>query len=79
MSNSSASDSTSILKLTPTEKTLLRNLSTGKTNKQLADLQGVSINTVKFHLTNIYEKLGVANRAAAVAFYKDQMKTLEAD
>jgi DNA-binding CsgD family transcriptional regulator len=28
----------------------------------------VSEHTVKFHLTNIYRKLGVANRAAAVRY-----------
>ena len=33
-----------------------------------ADL-GISINTVKFHLRNLYEKLGLKNRSQAIAFF----------
>ncbi|MCO4797100.1 MAG: response regulator transcription factor, partial [Amylibacter sp.] len=28
-----------------------------------------SINTVKFHLSNLYEKLGVKNRSQAISFF----------
>lgn len=34
----------------------------GKSNKQLANELNVSINTIKFHIKNIYEKLQVKNR-----------------
>lgn len=37
-----------------------------KTNRQIADAMYVSINTVKYHLKNIYEKLGVSNRSEAL-------------
>jgi two-component system nitrate/nitrite response regulator NarP len=29
----------------------------------------ISINTVKFHLSNLYEKLGVKNRSQAISFF----------
>lgn len=37
-------------------------------NKQIAEKVFVSVNTVKFHLKNIYEKLGVHNRKEALQF-----------
>jgi len=55
--------------LTKTEKALLESLSRGHTNKQLAHDHQITINTVKFHLRNLYEKLDVSSRAQAIAFY----------
>lgn len=37
-----------------------------KTNKEIADTVYLSVNTVKFHLKNVYEKLGVSNRKEAL-------------
>jgi DNA-binding CsgD family transcriptional regulator len=34
----------------------------GKSNKEIADALFVSVNTIKFHLRNIYQKLGVSNK-----------------
>jgi two-component system, NarL family, nitrate/nitrite response regulator NarP len=48
------------------ELQLLGLLGSGKTNAQLARELGVSENTVKFHLRNLFDKLGVKNRAQAV-------------
>lgn len=53
--------------LTPREQDLLASLSDGRTNSQIATQLGISLNTVKFHLKNLYEKLNVNNRAQAVA------------
>lgn len=55
--------------LTKAEKQLLGSLALGRTNKELAADHSISINTVKFHLRNLYEKLEVSNRAQAIAFY----------
>lgn len=58
-----------IASLTRRERALLEALSKGQTNAVLARDLGISANTVKFHLSNLYEKLGVANRAQAIAFW----------
>jgi len=55
--------------LTEREKTMLSALARGRTNSELAREIGISINTVKFHLRNLYEKLGFRNRSQAIAFY----------
>jgi len=55
--------------LTDRESELLKALSDGLTNAQVAERMGISLNTVKFHLKNLYDKLDVRNRAQAVARY----------
>jgi len=55
--------------LTPRERELLAALSEGNSNAQLAARFEISVQTVKFHLKNVYEKLGIGNRAQAVALY----------
>ncbi len=59
--------------LTPRERELLASLAGGLTNAQIAGKLDISINTVKFHLKNLYDKLSVGNRAQAVAaFLRDR-------
>ena len=53
--------------LTPRELELLHLIDAGLTNQQLADRLYVSVATVKWHLYNLYNKLGVANRSSAIA------------
>lgn len=55
--------------LSPREKTLLEALSKGLTNRELAKELEISENTVKFHLSNLFEKLDVKNRAQAIAYF----------
>lgn len=55
--------------LTSREKELLAALANGWTNLQIATRIGISRNTVKYHLKNLYDKLEVSNRAMAVALY----------
>jgi two-component system nitrate/nitrite response regulator NarL len=52
--------------LTERELTLLRALSRGLSNKQISKELWISEQTVKFHVSNIYRKLDVSNRAGAV-------------
>ena len=42
-------------------------LSKGKTNRDIAQILGLSPRTVDKHLEQIYSKLGVENRTAAAA------------
>lgn len=55
--------------LTEREWEVLGHLAQGRTNQEIADALTVSENTVRFHLKNIYEKLAVANRTEAAAWY----------
>jgi two-component system nitrate/nitrite response regulator NarP len=55
--------------LTHRERDLLAALETGRSNAQLAREFGVSINTVKFHLRNLFGKLDVRNRTQAICLY----------
>jgi ATP/maltotriose-dependent transcriptional regulator MalT len=52
--------------LTPREIDLLRLLSKGLKNKELAQEMNVSTHTIAWHLKNLYGKLRVDNRTAAV-------------
>lgn len=47
------------------EVNVLRSLAAGRRNKQIARELHISENTVKFHIQNIYQKLGVGNRTQA--------------
>ncbi len=60
--------------LTGRERELLTALANGWTNLQIASRIGISRNTVKYHLKNLYDKLGVNNRAMAVAMYVSATK-----
>ena len=50
----------------PAANELLRLLAAGHTNAQIARQLGISEGTVRTHLENIYQKLGVSSRTAAV-------------
>lgn len=49
------------------ETEVLSWLSKGKTNRDIADILGMSPRTVNKHLEHIFEKLGVETRTAAAA------------
>jgi len=53
--------------LTTREGEVLSWLSKGKTNRDIAEILGLSPRTVDKHLEQIYDKLGVENRTAAAA------------
>jgi DNA-binding NarL/FixJ family response regulator len=52
--------------LTPREIEVLGLLAQGLPNKQIASRLSISEHTVKFHVSSLYNKLGVANRTEAV-------------
>jgi DNA-binding NarL/FixJ family response regulator len=54
--------------LTERERAILAAVASGMTTKAISQDLWLSEHTVKFHLTNIYRKLGVANRSAAVRY-----------
>jgi DNA-binding NarL/FixJ family response regulator len=54
---------------TARENEILVLVAEGLTNSQIARRLRVSDNTVKFHLQNLYLKLGVRNRTEAAALY----------
>jgi DNA-binding NarL/FixJ family response regulator len=54
--------------LSKREMSILKALGSGLSNKQIAKELWLAEQTVKFHLTNIYRKLGVANRTEAVRY-----------
>jgi DNA-binding NarL/FixJ family response regulator len=54
--------------LTPRELEILRLVASGAPNSRVAAELWVTEQTVKFHLSNVYQKLGVANRTEASRF-----------
>jgi len=55
-----------VTRLTPRQTGLLRLVAAGHTNAQIARRLGISEGTVRTHLENIYERLQVSSRTAAV-------------
>jgi DNA-binding CsgD family transcriptional regulator len=52
--------------LTPRENEILGWIATGKSNPEIAAILGLSVRTVYKHVENMFPKLGVENRAAAM-------------
>ena len=59
------------LGITKREYAVLEQLANGQSNKQIADALHVSPNTVKTHISKLYEKLEVGQRVQAVQKAKD--------
>ncbi len=57
--------------ITPREHEVLRLLAAGKTNREIATRLIISGKTVERHVSNIFTKIGVSNRAAATAYAYD--------
>ena len=52
--------------LTDKEFDILRDIYEGKTNRQLAEQHFISINTVKTHIKNLYDKVEVGSRTEVI-------------
>jgi LuxR family maltose regulon positive regulatory protein len=58
---------TKVLKLTPREKEVAKLLLKGLTNREISSRLEMALNTVKFHNTVIYRKLGLKSRTKLMA------------
>ena len=56
--------------LSPREQEIMRWMTEGKTNMQIAEIVGISSFTVKNHVQRIFRKLGATNRTQAVAMHR---------
>lgn len=54
--------------LTPREQQILHLTTQGSTNQTIADQLNIRERTVRYHLRNIYDKLGVQSRAEAIVW-----------
>ena len=57
--------------LSPRERDVLALLSDGLANSDIAERLSISEKTVRNHISNVYDKLGVWNRAQAAVFARD--------
>ena len=57
-----------LTRLTAKELDVLRLLATGATNAEIADELGVTIGTVKTHVSHVLSKLHLRDRSAAIVF-----------
>jgi DNA-binding CsgD family transcriptional regulator/pimeloyl-ACP methyl ester carboxylesterase len=57
--------------LSDREIEVLRLLTQGKSNQQIADQLVISLNTVRRHVSNIFDKTGVANRTEAAGYARE--------
>jgi DNA-binding CsgD family transcriptional regulator len=62
-------------RLTPREHQILDRVAEGRTNAEVAWLLGISPETVRKHLENAYEKLGVHTRTGAVAMLRREVES----
>lgn len=52
------------LQLTERQRQIVRELSEGRSNREIGRRLGLAEGTVKVHLNRIYRKLGISNRTA---------------
>jgi DNA-binding CsgD family transcriptional regulator len=60
--------SRSLAILTPREREILLWVARGKSNREIATVLYLAPGTIRKHLDNVYDKLGVSNRAGAVGY-----------
>jgi DNA-binding CsgD family transcriptional regulator len=72
-------ESRSLGALTPREREILLWVARGKSNREIAAVLYLAPGTIRKHLDNVYGKLGVRNRAGAVAHFLSSETTIFAD
>ncbi len=58
-------------KISDREVEVIRHIINGSTNKEIGKEIGITLRTVKAHITNIYNKLGVNNKSHLLSFLND--------
>lgn len=71
LSPSGTSDAHPLAGLNPREVQVLDDLTRGRRNRQIAERLHISEHTVKYHVANILEKLGVGSRGEAAALARE--------
>lgn len=56
------------IQLSEREREILAHVASGSTNQKIAHDLGISINTVKVHIRNIFNKIGVSSRTEATVY-----------
>lgn len=64
--------------LSPRERLTLRFIAEGLSNREIAEAMGVQTKTVKFHVSNLFQKLGIRNRVEAAMLAHQKQIRLEA-
>jgi len=64
-------DENQMIKLTKSEKEVIHLILKGMSNGEIGEYLNVKIDTVKFHIKNIYSKLNVKNRMQAITVAKE--------
>jgi hypothetical protein len=64
------------IELTPKELVVVHLIRLGKSNKEIAEVEGISIRTVEFYRESIRKKLGLANKKINL---RDYLRELEKD
>ena len=67
------SSSASPTKMSDREQEVLRLVASGLANKQIARQLGIAERTVKAHLTNIFQRIGVTDRTQAALWARDHL------
>lgn len=62
--------------LTPQERSVVRLVVEGKRNREVAAELIVSVNTVEYHLKNVYAKLGISSRSQLIVRMRDMPQDL---
>lgn len=60
--------------LSDREQEVLRLVTAGQANKQVARSLGITERTVKAHLTNIFQRIGVTDRTQAALWARDHLE-----
>jgi DNA-binding CsgD family transcriptional regulator len=62
----------SLPQLTQKENVILSHLSKGYLYKEIADMENLTIDTIKKHCGNIYRKLHVSNKTEAINIFNNK-------